>query len=267
MPGDSILPLEGMLEALRRLERYAEVGVREGFPQEGALTDAVLRRVDLLSAHANSVSEGLVEEHPGLPWRRLRALRDVVKAYGGGDPDLAWTFVRNHVPGLRRGVEELVEEVRRADSGSSHPAAGPQLFAGRVLVVHPGRVAVVQLEATAPLPGWAAAAGGAVASSSPPSPLRALIRTPSEWTFYGPEEEVPEVVSARRGLRMMELLGPLPSDTVGVMAGLAAPLARAGIPLLTLSTFGTDLILVGEDRLDEACATLGRAGYRLPGAD
>jgi hypothetical protein len=168
---------------------------------------------------------------------------------------------------LRRGVEELVEEVRRAGSGSSHAAAGPQLFPGRVLVVHPGRVAVVQLDVAAPLPAWTAASGGEVDGPAPPSPLRALIRTPSEWTFYGPEEEVPAGIAGRRGLRMMELLGPLPSDTVGVMAGLAAPLARAGIPLLTLSTFGTDLILVGEDRLDEACATLGRAGYRLPGAD
>jgi len=267
MPGDSILPLEGMLEALRRLEGYAEVGVREGFPLEGALMDAVLRRVDLLSAHANSVSEALVEEHPGLPWRRLRALRDVVKAYGGGDPSLAWSFVRNHVPGLRRGVEELVEEVRKDAAPGDPNHREPSAFPGGTVVLHPGRVAVVQLDVRAPLPVWCHAIGGGEGDGSPPPPLRALLQTPSQWTFYGPEEEVPEGIPAQRGFRLLEVSGPPSFEAVGVIAGLAAPLARAGIPFLSLSTFGTELILVGEGRLEEACAALRRGGCRLQGED
>lgn len=233
--------------------------------------DAILRRVDLLSAHAHSVSEGLVARNSDLPWRRLRALRDVIRAYGGGDPELAWAFVRNHVPGLRRGVEELLEAARRAEAegpapgrrvpgpegavpeGEAEPGAGHGS-----LLVHPGRLAVVELDPEGPPPGWWTAASGETGA-----PLAAAIRTPSEWTVYLPEDRLPGEVSAQRGFRMLELQGPLPFDAVGVLARITGALARAGIPLLGLSTFGTDLILVREDRLESAREALRGAGYRV----
>lgn len=248
-----------MLEALRRLEGYAEVGAREGFPREGALMDAILRRVDLLSTHAHGVSEAFMARNPGLPWRRLRALRDVIRAYGGGDPELAWAFVRNHVPGLRRGVEELLEAVRSADLDP--PAAGeaPEL-PGRTLRVHPGRVAVVKLDPEGPLPPWWP---GASPGGGWPGPLTAQLRTPSEWTAYLPEDRIPPEVPAERGFRVLELEGPLPFDMVGVLAGMTGALARAGIPLMGLSTWGSDLVLVREDRLEEARGVFRGAGYRV----
>lgn len=234
MPGDSILPIEGMLEALRRLEGYAEVGAREGYPRDGALMDAILRRVDLLSTYAHAVSEGFVAENPDLPWRRLRALRDVIRAYGGGDPELAWAFVRNLVPGLRRGVEELLEAARLTE-GPQPAAAGEPQGGGRILRVHPGRVAVAKLDPAAPPPPWWP---GVSAGNGWQAPLTAEIRTPSEWTVYVPGERLPDDAPAQRGFRVLELEGPLAFDMVGVLASLAGALARSGIPLMALSTWG-----------------------------
>lgn len=273
MPGDSILPIEGMLEALRRLEGYAEVGAREGYPTEGALMDAILRRVDLLSTHAHAVSEDFVAGNTDLPWRRLRALRDVIRAYGGGDPELAWAFVRNHVPGLRRGVEELLEAAREAEDegetrgerptgpGRRVPVGPARTPAGHgTFLVHRKQMAVVAMDPAAPLPGWWV---GVSDTAGGEAPLTALIRTPSEWTAYLPEERLPADVSAERGFRVLELQGPLPFDAVGVLSRITASLARAGVPLMALSTFGTDLILVRGDRLEAARDALRGAGYQV----
>lgn len=259
MPQDSILPIEGMLEALRRLEGYAEVGAREGYPREGALMDAILRRVDLLSTHAHAVSEAFVAGNAGLPWRRLRALRDVIRSYGGGDPELAWTFVRNHVPELRRGVEELLEAARGA---ALEPPATPERPepVGRTLRILPGRVAVVELDPAGPTPPWWPPH---TPGARWPGPLTAELRTATGWSAYLPEERLPPEVTAERGFRVLELEGPLPFDAVGVLAGITGALARGGIPLMGLSTWGTDLVLVREDRLEEARGVLRGAGYRV----
>ena len=43
---------------------------------------------------------------------------------------------------------------------------------------------------------------------------------------------------------------------VGVIASLAGPLAEAGIPVLVISTFDTDYLLLGESRPNSESAVL-----------
>lgn len=59
------------------------------------------------------------------------------------------------------------------------------------------------------------------------------------------------------------MIGPLPFDATGVLASLASPLARAGVPILAISTFDTDLLFVRKDHFDDAVAALTRAGHRI----
>jgi hypothetical protein len=50
---------------------------------------------------------------------------------------------------------------------------------------------------------------------------------------------------------------------IGVLAGLAAPLAEAKVSLLAISTFDTDYLLVSEKQLQAAIAALRSAGHRI----
>ncbi len=50
--------------------------------------------------------------------------------------------------------------------------------------------------------------------------------------------------------------GPLAFDEIGVLAGLTAPLAEAGIPVFVFSTFDTDYLLVKEANLSKAVRLL-----------
>jgi hypothetical protein len=50
---------------------------------------------------------------------------------------------------------------------------------------------------------------------------------------------------------------------VGVLASIAEPLAGAGISIFAISTFDTDYVLVGDQKLAAAIAALQAAGHQV----
>jgi uncharacterized protein len=79
-------------------------------------------------------------------------------------------------------------------------------------------LAVCRLEGDAPIPAWAEAAE---------VPLLALTRTTGELSIVCAEAEVPASARASRGWRAIRVVGTLEHSEAGVLASLAAPLARA----------------------------------------
>lgn len=122
------------------------------------------------------------------------------------------------------------------------------MTARRVLALHPERFAVCRFAPDAPLPAWVFHAGATTWS---------LTRTPRELSLVVPEDDLPPSVErAEHGWRAFEIAGPVPFDETGVLAGLVAPLAAAGIPVLAISTHDTDLLLVREAHAERAAGIL-----------
>ena len=119
--------------------------------------------------------------------------------------------------------------------------------------VLPGHFAVARLRADEPLPAW-----------GPQGPLWSVTRRGDELSVVCVDEVVPDGVQAERGFHALDLPEPLAFDAVGVLAGLAAPLAAAGIPILAISTYETDVLLVRD--LDGAVAVLRAAGFAVEDA-
>jgi uncharacterized protein len=118
----------------------------------------------------------------------------------------------------------------------------------------PGRFAVAHLEPACPLPGWATEAR-----------WFSITRTPAELSVIAPERCVPVDASSERGFRVLAVRGPLDFQQTGVLAALVAPLARAGIPILALSSYQSDFLLVREGDLEQAIIALEEAGHRVGG--
>ncbi len=76
------------------------------------------------------------------------------------------------------------------------------------------------------------------------------------------ESVVPPEVGHQGGWRCLAVRGPLAFDETGVLAALAAPLARAAVPIFALSTFDTDYLLVPATHLERALTALREAGHR-----
>ena len=79
------------------------------------------------------------------------------------------------------------------------------------------------------------------------------------------ERRVPAGVRREDGFRCLAVRGPFAFEAVGVLASLAAPLARARIPILAISTFDTDYLFVRQVHVARAIRTLRRAGHVVSG--
>ena len=115
-----------------------------------------------------------------------------------------------------------------------------------------GEFAACRLPADAPLPGWAQG-----------SRFCSVTRTDDELSVLCEAERVPSGVTIERGWRLLQVVGPLPFDAVGIMVAFVSPLAQAGVPVLTLATYDTDYVLVPGAKLSMALMALQRAGHHL----
>ena len=121
--------------------------------------------------------------------------------------------------------------------------------APRTLALLPGRFAICRFAPDEPLPVWLFHEGARVWS---------LTRTPDELSVVCDEDDLPPAVEpAPQRWRAFQVEGPIPFDEVGVIAGITATLAAAGVPVFVISTHDTDLVLVPEQRIDAARDALG----------
>jgi hypothetical protein len=119
-----------------------------------------------------------------------------------------------------------------------------------------GTFAVCRLPGDAPVPEW----------FSLDAPLSCALRRDGELSLVCAQDSVPRQVRAERGWRALTVDGTLELDETGVLSGLAAPLAAAGVPLFALASFDTDHLLVPGARLPDAVAALREAGHRVDDA-
>jgi hypothetical protein len=83
-----------------------------------------------------------------------------------------------------------------------------------------------------------------------------VTRTADEVSVVGLDASIPAGVRAERGWRAFKVAGPLDFSLTGVLAGIAGPLAEAGVSIFALSTYDTDYVLVRDADVDRACTAL-----------
>ncbi|MEZ4379863.1 MAG: ACT domain-containing protein [Nannocystaceae bacterium] len=121
----------------------------------------------------------------------------------------------------------------------------------RRLTLDPATLALCRLDPAAPPP------------APPASGIWALLRRGEELALVAAEDSLPATAACIRGWRALVVEGPLDSSLVGVLAGILAPLAAAGVSVMTYATFDTDVILVRQVDLERAVAALRAAGYGI----
>jgi hypothetical protein len=122
----------------------------------------------------------------------------------------------------------------------------------RVLVVLPLALAVCRLGPKEPLPGWATG-----------DEFCSITRTADELSIVCSQDLVPAGTRCEREWRCLRVAGAMPFELAGVVAGLTAPLAAAGLSVFVLSTFDTDYLLVKQPQWAAALEVLGRQGYAI----
>jgi hypothetical protein len=88
-------------------------------------------------------------------------------------------------------------------------------------------------------------------------------RTADELSIICLYEQIPEQIPSQPGWRALKIEGPFDFDEIGVLASMTAPLAEAGISLLTISTFDTDYIFIQSENYQQAIQFLSTAGHEI----
>ena len=121
----------------------------------------------------------------------------------------------------------------------------------------PGKYAVCRLAPDAPIPD-APTHGEFFSVTRTETELSVVL---SEDRFSG--DSLPAGARCETGFRLLRVDGPLGFSAVGILAALVTPLAEAGIPVLSLSTFDTDYLLIREAKVKAAADALRAAGHSV----
>lgn len=120
------------------------------------------------------------------------------------------------------------------------------------LVVNAQAVAVIRLPAGSGLPDWAIG-----------EPLVSATFTADETSIVCPTSCLPDDLPGpmEGPLVAVNVDGELEFTQVGVLVSMLRPLSDAGIPVLTVSTFNTDWVLIPAPKAAAAASVWRAAGY------
>jgi hypothetical protein len=122
------------------------------------------------------------------------------------------------------------------------------------LIQYRQAMAAVRLPAGTPPPRWATG-----------EPLASVSITADETSVICPTSAVPDSPPGpvEGPFTVVRVAGTLEFSQIGVMVSLLRPLADAGIPVLTVSTFDTDWVLVPAKSSAAAASVWRAAGYKV----
>lgn len=124
MSKDPRVYLAHILECIEKIERFTADG--EGrFRQDAMVQDAVLRNFEVIGEAAKRLDNAYRSAHPGIPWRALAGLRDVlIHQYEGVDLERVWAIVEEGLPDLKRAIVDLLpplDQLERELAGEEGP--------------------------------------------------------------------------------------------------------------------------------------------------
>jgi uncharacterized protein with HEPN domain len=95
-------------ESLELIESYIEGRNKEEFLTSVGLQDMILRRLEIIGEAVKNLPRDFCEIHPGIPWKKLAGLRDVlIHHYFGIDTELVWIVLTRELPPLKTQIDEI----------------------------------------------------------------------------------------------------------------------------------------------------------------
>lgn len=118
---DDRLYLIHILECIQRIEAYTTAG-RDEFSRDTKTQDAVIRNFEIIGEAAKRISAPTRDRAPGIPWRRIAGLRDIlIHRYARVDLTEVWQIVVGELPAFRQEVTALLYDL----GGGEPPAPTP----------------------------------------------------------------------------------------------------------------------------------------------
>ena len=99
--------IEHILECIQNVEEFTREG-REAFMNSKLIQAGVIRNLEIMGEAAKRVSSDLRDRSPGIPWKKMSGLRDVlIHDYMGVDVGLVWNVVAKELPTLKQQLQAI----------------------------------------------------------------------------------------------------------------------------------------------------------------
>jgi len=83
----------------------------EDFIENGRLTRAVCRSLEIIGEASSKVHPDLKAKFPFVSWREMSDIRNkIIHHYFGVDYDIVWDTVKTNIPALKEGIEAIIEK-------------------------------------------------------------------------------------------------------------------------------------------------------------
>jgi len=110
----------------------------------------------------------------------------------------------------------------------------------------PGKFAMARYPSDTEIPPWALDS----------HVLMSVTRTHDELSIIAPDDQVPFNVKCERGFIALRILERLDFNLFGIVSRLSRALADAEVPIIAVSTYDTDIILIKKDKKEIAKTAL-----------
>lgn len=109
-----LLRLYDILESLKKIESFVKGCDYKTFLAEPMRQDAIVRNVQIIGEAAKRVPQDICDRYSTIPWRQLKAIRDViVHNYYEIVPETVWRVATEELPGLKQSFQNIYDDLTK----------------------------------------------------------------------------------------------------------------------------------------------------------
>ncbi len=102
--------LRDIQEAIAHITKYTDLG-RQSFDHDELVQTWVVHHLEIIGEAARSIPQEFKNNHPGIPWRQISRMRNVlIHIYFGIDQDVIWEIVEHDLPVLKVSIDAILSE-------------------------------------------------------------------------------------------------------------------------------------------------------------
>lgn len=103
--------LRHIVDCMDSIQSYAGEISKEDFRANKMVQDAVIRNLEIIGEAAKQIPEGLRKRYPGIEWKKMAGLRDVlIHNYMGVDLDEIQKIISVRLPRLRAALKAILRD-------------------------------------------------------------------------------------------------------------------------------------------------------------
>jgi uncharacterized protein with HEPN domain len=95
--------LQDILVSIEYIQQFLEGVSEEKFYENVEKQDAVLRRLEIIGEAVKHLPDEIRENHPGIPWRQIAGMRDIIiHEYFGVTLEMVWIVATEDILDLKK---------------------------------------------------------------------------------------------------------------------------------------------------------------------